>query len=446
MSPWEPQAGGNGGSITVPDYLVYVSGGAVIANALTPGLTTYTGSTSDAAAVIQQAVNKIVSSLVGGSILFRQPLTFASQLVLNPNVALMGPAPIGYFDSGVGPFGPVITSTYNGSGIVLTGDSRGSTFPYLANFEIAGSHANGSQNGIEINDTGGTVRDIFMDNVFIDNMGQHGLVLGGTGGTPIKLHATRLYVEICAGNGIDGSSATNANTLDLLDCYLEGNTGFGLVTPTDQFNSKVVGGRISTNAGGGVSIPSSVTQLGIIGTLFDQNGDSTHPQIVCPSAANASARVLIDACNFNSSTVTNHIKLAGSNFVIASIQNCGFYGSSGDAVAWTGRAGNRIFIENCLGYNDVRGKITNYLAGGSPARIGAGGTFSGPSASTTYVVEGTKLMISASGGSGLSITISDPAGNAIQSGLSSFFGLLPPQFQINFGAFTGSPTFIVAVA
>lgn len=433
--------GGNGGSIPA-DYVVVVSGSTVYAYAVTPGLATYSGPTTDAAPVIQQAANALIAANVGGAIVFKQPLTFATQLKIVPNIALMGIGGYGYLDSGVGPYGPVITSTYNGSTILVTGDVRGSTFPYLANFELVGSHAFASQNGILIDDTGGTVRDVFLDNIFIDNMGQHGLVLNGTGGTGIKVHANRLYSEICGGNGIDCSGSANGNTIDLIDPYIAGNTGFGFVTPAVQFNTKIMGGRFSSNVGGGVSIAANVNQFGIIGTEFDGNGDSTHPQILCNAAANGSARVLIEACSFNSGAVTNHIKLAATNAVNARILGCGFYNSIGDAVAWTSRSNNNIVVRNCSGYNDTRGKITNWLSG---TQIGTAGNSATPVASTDYIIEGTDVYLTATAGTGVSIAIKDSLGNTLSSGAATFTGLIPAGYKINFGAFSVAPTVVVAV-
>jgi hypothetical protein len=424
---------------SVPDYLVYQSGGVVFADALTPGLSNYSGSSSDAALIVQQGVNALRAA-AGGLIVFKGALTFASQLVVYPNVGFMGAAPFGYKNAAT-PYGPVVTSTYNGSAIVLTGDSRGSTFPYLGNFVLVGSHSLTRQNGIEFNTSGGTLRDVFIDNVFVDNMGQHGWVIGGSS---IKIHAYRCYIEICGGNGIDGSSSTGGNQLELTDSYIEGNTGFGFVTPANSFEWTISGGRFSTNAAGAISVAYTTTSAIIDGVFFDGNGGSSAPQIVIPSANFASARVNISGCDFNNSSVTNHILLGSSNTVYASIADCSFYGSSGDAISWTSRAGSRILIDNCLGYTDVRGKITNPFSAGG--RIGAAGTSASPSASTTYQVEGTRLMVSASGGTRVSITIADSSGNTIASGLSSYVGLLPHQFSINFGAFSVAPTVVAAVA
>jgi len=67
-----------------------------------------------------------------------------------------------------------------------------------------------------------------------------------------------------------------------------------------------------------------------------------------------------------------------------------------------------------------------------------------PSASTTYSVNGSDMIINATGGTGVSITIRDPYGNAVLSGASTLTAQrLPFGYTINFGPFTTAPTVTV---
>jgi len=51
------------------------------------------------------------------------------------------------------------------------------------------------------------------------------------------------------------------------------------------------------------------------------------------------------------------------------------------------------------------------------------------------------IIITSTGGVDVSITIKDPAGNVIASGLTSLTAMfLPIGYKINFGAFTTAPT------
>jgi len=67
-----------------------------------------------------------------------------------------------------------------------------------------------------------------------------------------------------------------------------------------------------------------------------------------------------------------------------------------------------------------------------------------PAPSTDYRVSDVDVMIQVTGGTGVSITIKDPAGNIVISGVSTLpRTLLPIGYTINFGAFTVAPTVIV---
>jgi hypothetical protein len=65
-------------------------------------------------------------------------------------------------------------------------------------------------------------------------------------------------------------------------------------------------------------------------------------------------------------------------------------------------------------------------------------------ASTAYTVSCTDLYIVSSAGTGVSISILDPAGNTMQSGLATFAGTIPVGYSINFGAFSVAPTLVIA--
>jgi len=68
-----------------------------------------------------------------------------------------------------------------------------------------------------------------------------------------------------------------------------------------------------------------------------------------------------------------------------------------------------------------------------------------PNANVDYEVVSTDVMITATGGSGVSITIKDVDGNTVASGLSSISALyLPVGYKINFGSFSSAPSVTVA--
>ena len=107
------------------DYVARVVGtGIGLVNSST-GNTDYSAASGDHAAVIQQALTNLLanggpSAGGGGSVAIKGQPVFSSQLVLHPNVSLVGADPIGYDVSGTF-YCPAISSTYNGSCILAPG-------------------------------------------------------------------------------------------------------------------------------------------------------------------------------------------------------------------------------------------------------------------------------------------------------------------------------------
>lgn len=89
------------------------------------------------------------------------------------------------------------------------------------------------------------------------------------------------------------------------------------------------------------------------------------------------------------------------------------------------------------------GLITNPF-NNSALQIGVGGVNASPVASSDYVANGTDMLVTSTGGTGVSISIKDNSGNVIESGLATLTAkLLPRKYKINFGAFSVAPTVTV---
>jgi len=90
-------------------------------------------------------------------------------------------------------------------------------------------------------------------------------------------------------------------------------------------------------------------------------------------------------------------------------------------------------------------QITNpFKTAASQNFIAPGGSASGPTASTVYVIGVSDVFITSSGGTSVSITIADAAGNAIESGLGTLTNKYVPRgYSVNFGAFSVAPTVTV---
>jgi hypothetical protein len=68
------------------------------------------------------------------------------------------------------------------------------------------------------------------------------------------------------------------------------------------------------------------------------------------------------------------------------------------------------------------------------------GCTSQPASNTDYKAVNTDLLITSSGGTGVNITIKDPSGNTVASGLTALNAQhLPVGYKINFGNFTAAP-------
>jgi len=103
---------------------------------------------------------------------------------------------------------------------------------------------------------------------------------------------------------------------------------------------------------------------------------------------------------------------------------------------------------NCRGINPYGLMATPFSGVNDDWKvISIGSSYTGsatPPASKNITIRDTAVLISASGGSGLSITIYDRSGNAVVSAAASLTGYyVPIGFKINFGAFSGEPTITV---
>jgi len=92
------------------------------------------------------------------------------------------------------------------------------------------------------------------------------------------------------------------------------------------------------------------------------------------------------------------------------------------------------------GLNPI-GKITNPVGSGT---IGSyGGTGAAVSASTDYTIVGGRMLITATGGTGVSITIKDKSGATVQGSISTpLYITLVQGMKINFGGFSVAPTVV----
>jgi len=132
--------------------------------------------------------------------------------------------------------------------------------------------------------------------------------------------------------------------------------------------------------------------------------------------------------------VMNGIDKGGSNLILGT---------------WAESTSFHVYLYSVSGTtvskNNPFGAITNWLGTGtnnSTGYITPNGDSSTVVASTTYTMGGCPGYLSWSGGTGLSATIKDNNGNTLLSAQATGVRVrLEPGYTVNFGAYTGSPTF-----
>jgi hypothetical protein len=456
------ETGGGGGGPDGWDYLITLTpaGGCQAVNAVTRAVDYSTTSTTDHAPVFQNAINNLFvntgpSAGLGGRVAFKGQFNFASQLILYPTVALVGTGPTGSVPASTA-YGSIIWSTYNGSCILVTGNATGTTFPYLSGFLLRGN-SGGSQNGIEWNNSGGSIRDCLIDNVFVFYMGQYGYFINDAN---FKLVMRSCYAEYCATairhnagyltasglyianntNGYDGSANTLAGaTAVIANAWFTTQSGIH-VQPLLNGKLQVQNIEFDSSTSYAFYNNVAVVMFSIVGCSFVGNGGGATPAVYVDTPG-TSEQCVIAGCMFydsrGGSAATNFINL--QNTFIGAVTGNSFYGSQSDAIVSGAHANNKGYIASNKGFNDTKGQLATPFNTAN-LKVGLGGTVAAPAASTAYVVEYTALYVNVAGGTGVSMTILDPAGITVLSGLTTFTGILPVGFTINFGAFTVAPS------
>lgn len=401
-----------------------------------------TGATD--AANIQAAINSLRG--VGGVVqLYGQNFYTNTTIVTYPGVALQsigGPLGVG---NPVYGFGNLIgVAALNAPIIEIQVDASNPSwlsFPVVSNLTILGTAGNTAQDGILISDSGGTVLDVYLQNVGIFAVGGNGINQTSAAKTWID----RCYLEHCGQNGARFAAGTQRVT----QSYIFGNSLFGIdATSAGYFliahNLFGQNGQSGTaNAVGAIKAGSNGSGGQISANDLFDNGTSTG-QAVRVTTLTGSAQVVIASNNFKdsrgASAVPNFVLTSDSGAVNAQVGGNSFVGQTGKAVRVRFDNANenvRIASDN-IGLNPY-GAITNPIST-THNTLGIVGATATPVASTDYTISQVDQWVVVTGGTGVAITIKDPGGNTLQSGLATFSGLLPQGFKINFGAFTVAPT------
>jgi hypothetical protein len=182
--------------------------------------------------------------------------------------------------------------------------------------------------------------------------------------------------------------------------------------------------------GQGIYVDGNIINVNVIGNLIDM-------------AKSGIDAIYFNGSNNNSTASNNIIQNVGSSVGITLTSGSDNIINNNQLVTGTiNDGGTNTHIYGNMGYNPIN-KISS-MFNTSNNTIGTNGSTATPSASTDYVVQGSDLLVTVSGGSGVSITIKDGAGNTVQSGLTTITQmLLPYGFKINLGGFSSPPTILV---
>ena len=418
------------------EYLIVptAAGGAQAINGTTGNVDFSTTSTTDHAPVFQSAINALAvqNGGKGGGVAFKGQFVWNSQVILYPGISLMGEDPVG--NKSVQNTGSSIQSNVNGDTLVIPGVTASNRyFPGLRNFTLWGHTTMTNQNLIRFdNSAGDVVQDAFLTGITLFNAGKNGIYIDSTAST-LKIWLDDCYLESCVLDGVQ----QNGGTLAIQNSYLFGN-GNGARSLTGN-GAYMVNNRFWNNVSTGFSSTAGMSELVLSGNSFDTNGTNasgTPQAFIMATSVAVNGNVFSDTRGASAVLYNMRVSFGGTIFHGAITGNS-LFGAQTQNIQMNYSANNVVTIADNVGWNDSFGKIASPFQG-THMSMEAGGT-AAPTASTDYVVVGTPLYCNFAGGTGVSISIKDPAGNTISSGLTTFTGPLSPGYKINFGAFSVAP-------
>lgn len=440
---WTP----NNGATPVAYTIVPDGSGGAYAYAGDAGLLNYSGANS--ADVFQSAINAIAlqNGGKGGRILFKGQHVWNKSVTAYPAISLVGEGPNGVASTQNS--GSQIQATYNGDVLVVSGVSAANDyFPYLGDFAIWGTAGANQDLIVFSNAAGDTPWDVYMDHVLVYAAGRNGVRVDTTAAS-VKLMIDWSYLESSVQDGLN----FNVGTLRISNSYIFGNGRYGIwqTSPDSSHTSSIYvhDNLIWNNTAAGLVLLWAGRAI-VSGNDFNQNGSNNvlNPQALLSQAAFLS----VTGNNFNDprggAACAYHMRLSRLGSIAKGSISGNTFGLGGQTapIYYDYVSGNKALIQGNSGFNDTYGKVASPFQAGVVPAVGFMGAGSAtPVASTAYRADGAPLLLAVSGGTGVSITIADPAGNTVQSGLASYNGTLSPGYTINFGAFTVAPTVYVGV-
>jgi len=316
--------------------------------------------------------------------------------------------------------------------------------PHLENFSINGPGAIAtSQDGINISDANGSLKDMYIDHVGIFGIGGDGL--NCTSG--IKLWIDHFYTEDNLGNGVvlnnDGMTCRIAN----MYCYGNALCGFKVVgaNSVDLSHSE-----IWQNKQYGLYLGAAANFAGLISSVnFVDNGTGEYSSIIVQTLEPMTTGVVsISGCYIlddRGSGFPNQLITLGTtgnttlnlNFSNNRVSSAGGTNPSNLLGFAAALLLGSMTIKNNIGLNPFN-RLTNPF---NTTTLGLNGTGATPSASTDYTVFCCDVFLNAadSSNSDNTILIKDAAGNTALGPVHTLTAqYVPVGYKVNWGAFTGN--------
>lgn len=415
-------------------------------------------------AAIQNALNDLGTDPEGGEI-FLPPGTYTGSTGLSFPAAKRGIALTG-LGARKGSVRLDWTGGASGTMITLTGNQ----WCRLSNLYLEGSSGQPT-NGISLQARAAPLSGLFeivLDNVMIDGPAT-GILIGATDNlqaSEVSLRDVDVYNATTRGLDIEGQ-----NTLMI--------RGYGMKFESCARGVFISGGNLTAYST--LFLDNTVVDIDLDGSQqrevqflgVDSEGSVKHLDIasngnnfgfyeegadIYPSVDGAT--IITDSslffsswkrCGFHTNAVVAidgmNPKPANSSFGVKTIEDCRFGDANGEdqnSVIKTGRinlgSSGNVYVRwkgLPLGLNTDPFKTStdaNYLTPFTDE-----GT--APTASTAYIVQGSDVYLTATGGTAVSITIKDAQGNTIESGLTTLTNKRIALGQtVDFGAFSAAPT------
>lgn len=420
-------------------YMVFSDGTKTYARNGTTGVIEF--SSTDSATVINYVLS-IINALRGGTIYVKgygtsHPYTIKSALVIPDSGHLT------FYGDGPEYTVLQVPPGYDNDLFVFTGVKvHNAFFNTFRDFEGVGNSGRGSRNtsGFKLNSTGFGVTDSLWTNVFLRGFKMDDVYIDGPNSwnnrfeTSTFEHAGRAGIYRTGGIKTSDIKVTNSKFLynDQYGVY----DSAAFATYANNWFYK----NAQTAFWGGDTFKNSI----IMGNRFEDNSNSTNNGYDDLHLFRSDLNVITGNFFYGSERTDDMVRygiyvdsFSNQNSIM---DNSFGHGNFGTNKIFMSTSSQTSMITDNLGWNPV-GVVASPFSTIANTIVPMGGNAAKPSPSIDYVIRNTPIVISSTGGTGVSITIKDATGNTITSRVTTLsYAYIPVGYRVNFGAFSIAPT------